>query len=341
MYAITKTVKIHHAKAVKQLQAILHLLGDPIAVDGRMGSGTKTAIKQFQNINKLKPDSVIGRNSWLILYNELDRVLDRVIDGLCDTSSSLNTVACKAFNTDTPPIKEFNSNVSDSSSINWLQSLFFLVDNKTDINGEYDSHTQKTVKSIQSKHALSETGDVDTNTWQAIFNEGAQTSNKIAKLFLSNDYISQKAIEEGIDAAAIKAVVKVESNGSGFYSNGRPKILFEGHKFWQELKKSGLDPSALQAENQDIIYPKWTTTHYTGNSKGEYDRLEKAKNIHIEAALKSASWGMFQIMGFNSKPSGFNNVKDFVSTMYEGENRQLDAFFAFLHHEGIFKHLKT
>jgi hypothetical protein len=35
------------------------------------------------------------------------------------------------------------------------------------------------------------------------------------------------------DVAAIKAVAEVESSGNGFLSDGRVKILFEGHQFYK------------------------------------------------------------------------------------------------------------
>ena len=43
---------------------------------------------------------------------------------------------------------------------------------------------------------------------------------------------------------------------------------------------------------------KWTKSHYKGDM-GEYERLKKALAIHEKAAACSASWGLFQIMGFN------------------------------------------
>ena len=47
----------------------------------------------------------------------------------------------------------------------------------------------------------------------------------------------------GIEVAVVKAVQAVETGGcGGFVAPGRPMILFEGHIFWRELKKRGLDP---------------------------------------------------------------------------------------------------
>ena len=52
--------------------------------------------------------------------------------------------------------------------------------------------------------------------------------------------------------------------------------------------------------------------------------------IDGDAALNSASWGRFQIMGFNHSACGYKTVIGFVRAMYESEGKQLDAFVAFL-----------
>lgn len=47
-----------------------------------------------------------------------------------------------------------------------------------------------------------------------------------------------------------------------------------------------------------VFYPKWDKSKYLGGVH-EYKRLELAQEIDEECALKSASWGIGQIMGFN------------------------------------------
>jgi hypothetical protein len=131
-----------------------------------------------------------------------------------------------------------------------------------------------------------------------------------------------------VDRAAIKAVYQVEAGGAGFLGL-RPKILFEGHVFWRLLKDGGRDPAALAAGNEDILYQKWTSEHYRGGL-AEYDRLQRATKLDSVAALKSASWGLFQIMGNNHVAAGFSSVDDFVEAMNRSEAAHLDAFAAFL-----------
>lgn len=128
------------------------------------------------------------------------------------------------------------------------------------------------------------------------------------------------------DPAVIKAVNQVESSGNGFLKDGRPKILFEGHIFWKQLLLAGIDPKPLQKANSDILYPVWNLATVRPLYKmDQYVRLEKAKKINENAALMSASWGAFQIMGFNYKLCNRASVQDFV-TAQQDEYNQLQCF---------------
>lgn len=138
-----------------------------------------------------------------------------------------------------------------------------------------------------------------------------------------------------IEEAAIRAVCEIESGGrSGFFSDGRPIILFEGHIFWRELKKRGIEPERYQSEYADVLFPKWDKSKYKGGVK-EYDRMNVAANIDEDAALCSASWGMFQIMGFNHKLCGYDTVKEYVAAIKANSNNHLLSFAHFLKNTGI------
>ncbi len=135
---------------------------------------------------------------------------------------------------------------------------------------------------------------------------------------LTEKQIEKVAKEHNLETALVKSVIKVESSGSGFLKDGRPKILFEGHIFYNNLKKAGINPNPLTKKHPSIVYAKWTREHYKGGSK-EYTRLDQAKLIHKSSALKSTSWGLFQIMGFNHQLCGYTDVKSFVIAQKESE----------------------
>lgn len=157
---------------------------------------------------------------------------------------------------------------------------------------------------------------------------------------LSFDAIKTAANGLGLDPCAIKAIVEVESAGSGFIVDGRVKILFEGHVFWKQLQQRGIDPAPLASKHPGILYPKWTKAHYRGPA-GEWARLEEAKAINRDAALCSASWGLFQIMGYHHKVCGFETVVDFVAAQAIDEEEQLKAFCAFMRSEGLIRYLSS
>jgi hypothetical protein len=125
----------------------------------------------------------------------------------------------------------------------------------------------------------------------------------------------------GCAIAALRAVAQVESAGAGFLPDCRPKLLFERHVFHA---RTGGKYSAVHAA---VSSPQ--RGGYLGGTR-EYDRLHAAIELDRKAALESASWGKFQIMGFNYSLAGHTNVECFVEAMVSGEPAQLAAFVAFI-----------
>lgn len=119
------------------------------------------------------------------------------------------------------------------------------------------------------------------------------------------------------EVAAIKAVAEVESLGDGFLSTGEPKILFERHIF--SRRTNGL----FDRSNPNISNPK---PGGYGTVAAQHKRLQEAVPLNRNAALMSASWGKFQIMGFNYALAGFNSLQEFITAMYRGERDHLLAF---------------
>jgi hypothetical protein len=130
----------------------------------------------------------------------------------------------------------------------------------------------------------------------------------------------------GVEEAALRAVADVESSGGGFLPppSDLPKVLFEGHAF------SRLTKGRFDATNPDISYPKWDKTKYSGTLTGEWKRLDAACALDRAAALQSASWGAFQIMGFNYALCGFANVEAFVTAQKAGAQQQTESFAQFI-----------
>lgn len=136
------------------------------------------------------------------------------------------------------------------------------------------------------------------------------------------------------DVSAIRAVAEIESPKGGFLYDDhagewRPTVLFERHVMYRRYKdKYGYD-KAIAMVNQcpDIINTK--SGGYIGG-ESEHRRIEKARKFDKNIGLESASWGMFQIMGYHWKALGFASVVDFVMAMSASEAKQLEIFVKFI-----------
>lgn len=142
------------------------------------------------------------------------------------------------------------------------------------------------------------------------------------------DYVSA-AQSLGVSVAAIRAVADVESRGDGFMSNGHPVILFERHVMYRQLRaKFGLDYADQMARaHPDIVN---TTSGGYGKESEQPKRMERAAAIDRECALNSASWGIFQLMGYHWRTLGYATQQTFINAMYRNEAGQLHAFCRFI-----------
>ena len=144
---------------------------------------------------------------------------------------------------------------------------------------------------------------------------------------LTHDQQQAAALYLAIPLAALQAVQEVEARRHGFLADGRPAILFERHVMYRQLQHHGLDADRLARRYPDLVNK--SAGGYQGGSREHY-RLNLAKQIHSAAAIESASWGLFQIMGFHWKTLDYRSAADFELLMTESEQMQLDAFVRFI-----------
>ena len=152
------------------------------------------------------------------------------------------------------------------------------------------------------------------------------------------------------ETAVLKAFAEVESGSrAAFWRLNRgdgavlPAILYERHYF-----------SRLTARRYDHTHPdlSWRVGYRTrarlgksdrrmhdgrvdandiyANYASSYLRLINAFRLDPDAALKSCSWGKFQIMGANHALCGKDDVKEFVAAMADSERAQLDLLGQFV-----------
>jgi hypothetical protein len=137
----------------------------------------------------------------------------------------------------------------------------------------------------------------------------------------------------GVGEDELHAFMEVEAAGSGFDRQGRPKMLFEPHIFHKHLQGEKRE----RAVKAGLAYPKWRREY----PKDSYPRLLAAMEIDETAALKSASWGLGQILGENHKAAGYKSPQDMVRAFTEDEENHLEAMVSFLKANGLDKHLRA
>lgn len=137
------------------------------------------------------------------------------------------------------------------------------------------------------------------------------------------------------DAAYIWTVVEVETagitQGFGFRIDRRPQILFERHIF-RKYTEGRFDSSAPEISGPAGGY---------GTLAEQYNKLQRAlalcakAKLGFEPALKSVSWGMGQVMGFNHEEAGFKSAAAMVQAMVKSEDAQLAGMAEFLKTNGL------
>lgn len=193
------------------------------------------------------------------------------------------------------------------------------------LDGDFGGHTEEVVKNFQRNHGLEDDGVVGPKTWSLLL----PTRPSISEA----DY-TKIASELGVSSAILKAIHEVETSGKSYLSEGYPCLLFEAHLFYKQLGKKA---DTLLPGNSDILSKTWNRSLYKGGVK-EVSRINKAFLISPEAAIKSASWGAFQILGVNSGSMG---VYEFYRKMWTSEVGQLEVLGNFLKTSGIIPYMKS
>lgn len=161
------------------------------------------------------------------------------------------------------------------------------------------------------------------------------TGYKGAAKRLDNIDIPKIGAEIGVGEDELHAFMDVEAAGSGFDVQGRVKMLFEPHVFYREL---GPGKKRERAVKEGLAYARWKSGGYPADS---YPRLKAAMQIDETAALRSASWGLGQIMGFNFVSAGYTSVQLMIKAFADDEENQLRAVVKFLKARGLAPALKA
>lgn len=188
------------------------------------------------------------------------------------------------------------------------------------IDGVLGPRTTAAIKDFQLKQNLLVDGVAGPRTLAALMGTKPRWA-------LTQQALISAAKSLKVPVAAVQAVAEVESAGAGFIADGLPTILFERHVFFKRLKLHGFDAMLVSRQHPDIA------SSIPGGYKGgmsEHERLARAAAIHPVAAIESASFGRFQIMGYHWARLGYASAPAFNAAMSTSESHQLEAFSAFI-----------
>lgn len=152
-------------------------------------------------------------------------------------------------------------------------------------------------------------------------------------------YLHEQAQALGVSTAGAAAVLKVESRGQGFSSDGRMIIRFENHVFHDRWGSSHAAEFAKHFQyNGDERWKghqfrasetgEWASCHQSQNQ--EWEVLEFARTLANDAALQSISMGAAQIMGFNYQKQGYASVQAMFDDMSGALKPQLVGMFTYI-----------
>jgi len=186
---------------------------------------------------------------------------------------------------------------------------------------------------VPSDSALAATDPISLDGLGGVSRTMADIYNKYGK------YLKEKSQEFGISTASAAAVLKAESQGSGFGSTGKMIIRFENHVFYDNWGKNHQmefnDHFQLNSSRrwEGHTFRASTDSEFTafhGNQNKEWEVLEFARGLDESAALKSISMGAAQIMGFNFSTLDYSSPKEMFDDMSNSMRAQLDGMFKFI-----------
>lgn len=165
-------------KDVKRLQASLKELGYyPYESDGKFGEGTRRSVAAYQRANGLEPTGVADASMLMRLYEGESIAYDEFVNSQC--------------------AKKGDSGANVKSLQQRLNELGYFTGDST---GSYGDNTARAVTRFQRDNGLSETGSVDSATYEALFAPNAAPAKDDGALYAGDTgdqvYSLQRQLKE-------------------------------------------------------------------------------------------------------------------------------------------------
>ncbi len=147
--------------------------------------------------------------------------------------------------------------------------------------------------------------------------------------------ISEGAASINLETAAIMALMEVEARGRGFGRFGRVKALYEPHHF------SAYTGGKYDESHPHLSSPYWNRSLYGVPPHGVFEQIDEASALDLNAAIKSCSWGLGQLLGMHHSKLGFVHPIDMVEDARKGEKSQFRQMLDLIRAEGADTHLRA
>jgi hypothetical protein len=146
----------------------------------------------------------------------------------------------------------------------------------------------------------------------SFFNLKSTKKMETGKL-LTNAQINELAVNNGYEYRVLRSIIKVESGQHGFHPvTGKIIIRFEPSWFKRLCK----DWAA------ETTHTAWQSNK-AGDQAAEWKAFNSAFAVNADAAMKSTSIGMMQIMGLHYAETGFKKVGEMWDYAKESEYNQV------------------
>ena len=152
---------------------------------------------------------------------------------------------------------------------------------------------------------------------------------------ISDEMYEKLADDINVDEGILFAIAKQETKKESFIqlSPKKATILLERHYVYNLLKKKFGSNKANECQKEDstLCNSKVTEKGGYGKSKEQLDRLEKVKKWDNDIAVKSCSWGKFQVMGvYIEKIKLYKDADEFEKAMNLCEVQHFQFFKSYL-----------
>lgn len=124
----------------------------------------------------------------------------------------------------------------------------------------------------------------------------------------------------GVSVKQLRAVATVEASGAGYDNKGRPKILYERHKFHK------------------FTGGRFSVTPFSNPARGGYTENSWDKLVgaivtgSVDAAFMSCSWGKFQVLGEYWDDFNYASPFAFAHSLVANEAAHYEMLCAYVEH---------